>query len=149
LIGTVYLAGPITGLTLRRARGWRKRACQLLRAGGLDAFDPTDGLRDDGSVVEAAPRADVSDADLVARCRAALAGSVAMIALLAGDRLSLGTVVELGWADAFGVPVIGIVARGSAYDHPFARQIVAYPCHTLPQAVLIARRLAAESLLSR
>jgi nucleoside 2-deoxyribosyltransferase len=43
--------------------------------------------------------------------------------LSGAEQISLGTAVELGWADAFGVPVVVVMEDGGVHDHPMVRDI--------------------------
>ncbi len=45
----VFLSGSIDGISLTAASGWRQRAKQTLHAAGMDVYDPTAIMSDDGS----------------------------------------------------------------------------------------------------
>src|ERR1043165_5987499 len=102
----IYLAGPITGLSYKDARyGWRKEFAEYVGE-SFDLFSPMrqeghlaeiqtiehkpyDGILSTAKAIVAKDRLDVQRADLV------IAG------FLGAPMASIGTTVELGWADAW------------------------------------------------
>ena len=117
-IKTVYLAGPITGLTYGNARhGWRKEFALMLPSHiiplspmrGKDALMGVEKMVGDPDMypsnalcappgIIARDRNDVRNCDVVVACF-----------LGAMDHPSLGTAVEFGWADAYRKPLVMVV----------------------------------------
>ena len=115
---TVYLAGPITGLTYGNARhGWRKEFALMLSPhiiplspmrgkdtlmginemqGDPDMY-PSNALCAPSGII-ARDHNDVRTCDVVVACF-----------LGAKDKASIGTAVEFGWADAYRKPLIMVV----------------------------------------
>ena len=142
---TVYLAGPIAHLTYDEATTWRVVADEWLRANGIHALSPMRGkafLQTEMTI--ATHEYDVhplsTDAGIVARDRADVKGSDLIIAnLLGAPKVSVGTPVEYGWADAWRIPVITVMeAEDSPYDHPFIRRLSAFRVESLEEALDLA-----------
>lgn len=115
---TVYLAGPITGLTYSDARhGWREHFAEMLpphilplspmrgkdalmdvkeMMGNPDMY-PSNALCCPSGIV-ARDRNDIKNCDVVVACF-----------LGATDHPSIGTAVEFGWADAYRKPLVMVV----------------------------------------
>lgn len=109
----VYLAGPIKGLSYDEATDWRVDAREQLARQGMDGFSPMRAkhfLKDSISIstyptfydnVIANPTAIVSrDRYDVMSC------DMMLINVQGASSVSLGTAVEIGWADAFRKPMV-------------------------------------------
>jgi len=139
---TVYLAGPITGMTYAEAQdGWRQEAAILLANVGVIALTPLRGkdyLRSEGplekqylnlsplSSPQGIVRRDFNDVRTV---------DAILANFLDADRASIGTCWELGAAYALRTPVIAVVEKGSVHDHPFVTQTAAYTFDNMPEAL--------------
>lgn len=124
---SVYLAGPIAGQSYEEAVGWREKAKAYLNDFGIDAFSPMrakeylksgDKLRDGykefplstDAAITARDRMDVMRCDLV------------LFYFPTGlERVSIGTCIEFGWADAFRKP--RIVVLDHLHDHAMIRAL--------------------------
>lgn len=149
---TVYLSGPITGLTYAGATDWRKLAIEELAKHGIIGVSPMRakdylaGLKEPISghgrdyvhmgvlstpqAVVARDRYDTQRVDLV------------LMNLLGAKQVSIGTMVELGWADAARVPVIGIIEpEGNAHDHMFVSQLIGFRVEELEQGLSIVKAI--------
>ena len=137
----VYLAGQITGLTYDGAEDWREQAREMLAGHGITAFSPLRGksfLRDMGVIEDSQEARTISSAKgLTARDREDVRRADAVLMYLPDDaRISIGTMIEVGWADAWRVPVVLVITPGSLYaTHPMVRECVAYTAHTLAEGV--------------
>lgn len=126
----VYLAGPITGQTLREAKDWRALAYDVLEERGIRAVDPLRGKEFLNSKVEAdgvyrnlydehpmsAPQGltnrDRWDAE---RCDLTLAFFPAGL-----KQVSIGTVMEIAWASSAGRYVLTVLADQENNPHEHA-----------------------------
>lgn len=137
----VYLAGPMVGLTIEEAMSWRREAMSRLSSPSIHCLSPVRGVGKEtvpGSfptdplatplttdrAITTRDRADIKRADVV------------MMNLCSGGSVSIGTIIELGWADAFRVPVVGINGGRlhSLYNHPFVRDLVSFWCPNVAEA---------------
>ncbi len=107
---TLYLAGPIEGVSLDDATGWRLRAAEIAPAGCL-LFDPV--LAWHGVSQATASAVSYGDRVTIAHCDGVLA-------YLAGPGRAFGTIREIEWARSHGKPVAVVVGDDpllSAFAH--------------------------------
>ena len=144
-MGLVYLAGPIGGLSYKEAKhGWRQVAHGKLHFGyGHTSLSP---MRDKSyladytslpcSGIDGVPQ--YSNKALVTRDRNDVRRCDAVLMCLVGAKtVSRGTMVELGWADAFGKPVVVVMEDGNVHDHGFVRELAGWVVPTVEEAVMI------------
>ena len=66
----------------------------------------------------------------------------AMIACFLGvDRVSIGTCIEFGWADAFRKPIICIMEPVNVHQHVMIAEMAGYIVETLEEAAALATAL--------
>lgn len=128
----VYLAGPITGQTLAGANDWRTVAKEYLADHGINAVSPLRGkdylnslVGVDGAYGMEYKEHPMSTAHgITARdwwdCRRA--DMVFVNLLLAGEKVSIGTVMEVAWAHAAGRYVLVVMEQGSVHDYAMLRE---------------------------
>lgn len=144
--GTVYLAGSMTGLTYKAAKGWRLQAAEYLNEHNirtlspmrghshvgpddeLDAYYEVEGLGGENAVV-AADRSDVMRSDAV------------LFNFTGATRVSIGSIVEVAWADAWRKPAVAVIEDGSIHDHPFIRSLCQFRYRTLLEGLAAIERL--------
>ena len=166
----IYLAGPIKSLSYGDATGWRDYATRLLNSQGMAGFSPMRSkhfLVDDLAIstgsefyqhVVATPKA------IVARDRYDVKSCDMMLINVAGAfTVSLGTAIEIGWADSFGKLMVmvrspksidrldynscrecgamtdEVVTTNKPFSHEFIEGLVPYIVDTLEEAVLVCR----------
>jgi len=160
---TVYLAGPITGLTYGKARhGWREEFAAMLPRHiislspmrGKDFLMGEKSLKGDPNMYPTNPLARPSG--IIARDRNDVRNCDVVVACFLGamDHPSLGTAVEFGWADAYRKPVVMVVEDkdqvthfddhdevGNIHLHAFLTEIAGYQTNNLEEAAQIVRCL--------
>lgn len=140
----VYLAGPIRGLTLEEAVEWRERFAELmhnrievrspmrLKKTELPYDTPLDlpGIQYEGLFT--------TQKAIVTRDRVDCTTSgVIVMNLLGAEAISIGSMVEVGWADAFRIPIVLLMEEeGNVHDHFFTKEI---PCWRVQCAIDAAR----------
>jgi nucleoside 2-deoxyribosyltransferase len=151
----VYLAGTITGLDYIEARyGWREKFGQLLLDHGLTHVLPNSPMRGKEFLVDIGAlsgtgegypeNAMATDAGITTRDLNDVRNCDLMVAcfLESGGRLSGGTMIEYGFAAAFGKP---IVAVGPPDDpniaHVMARRMAGYRVGSLEEAIPLVAHL--------
>jgi nucleoside 2-deoxyribosyltransferase len=139
----IYLAGPISGLTFEGAQDWRtyfmntidqQIACfsPLRGKDYLKMRGPLEGSYDEFPLstdrgITTRDRADCMGADLV------------VFNMLGATRVSMGTMVEFGWADAARVPSVLIMEKeGNIHDYPMVREIAGFRVDNLEDAIAIS-----------
>lgn len=136
---TVYLAGSITGLTYEQSTVWRVNVANALVELGYDVFSPMReklNLRERYSSV-AIPHTDPSFKDPFQRDTHDIARSNYVVAYFhpAATIVSVGTMIELGYAKALGKYVIVVDERPSGEIHPFVRGVANDIVPTLDDAI--------------
>lgn len=134
---TVYLAGPIKGLSYDGATTWREDAQIALAAVGIVALSPMRFKRylageltigDSYADFTLSTEQGITTRDRfdVQRC------DVVLMNLLGAEKVSIGTMIEAGWADAYRKPVVLVVEdSGNAHDHCMLRTIAGFRVPTL------------------
>lgn len=134
----VYLAGSIRGLTVEEADGWREQATLTLERLGIGVLSPLrfKPFMPNAGVIESEyPQTVLGTAKgITARDRFDVMRCDALLANLSNDRPSVGTMIELGWADAFRKPIVAVLTEGGPNDHPMVREVVSFAVGSLPEA---------------
>lgn len=143
----VYLAGAISGLTYDEGQDWRVNAAQALARVGINGYSPLrakDYLRSVGTIeqsytvnplstdrgIQTRDRWDVQTADAV------------LFNLLGAKRVSIGTMIEFGWADAHRKPVVVVMEKaGNIHEHPMVRECTGFRVETLEEGIFILDRI--------
>lgn len=142
----VYLAGPISGLTFDESVDWRTAVQRDLADVGIDAYSPLraknylasegvlEGAYDQHPLSSAKgiltrDRWDVQTADLV------------LVNLVGAERISIGTVMEIAYADAKRTPVVLAMEPGNAHTHPMLEQASGFIVNTLDEAVALTKAI--------
>jgi len=124
----VYLAGPITGLTLQDASAWREDE-NLINSLAKHGYEVLTALRDkehlhayDGKVLPARYSDEEEESEVFLDLNDINDSRVVLANMHGASRVSVGTAWEMGYAYAKGIPVIAVVDAGSVYDHLFVNQ---------------------------
>ena len=141
----VYLSGPMGSLTYDAASSWREYAA-LAMPPLVRAITPMRGkevFRQDQSAISEQP--DVVNCDsrsITIRDRWDVQRSDAMLVHVPDDqwrRFSTGTTIEIGWADAWRVPIILACERTDEFkawwDHPILKGCIGWHVETLDEAL--------------
>lgn len=152
---TIYLAGPITGLTHDEARwGWRKEFASLMPE-HIHCNSPMRGkgmLKDFGKLTSGKgypENAMTSPAGITTRDFNDVRTSDAMIAcfLESEGRLSGGTFMEYGFAHALRIPILGIgPANDPNLQHLMADRVLGWRVDSLGEAANIVTLLLTPGL---
>ena len=145
----IYLSGPITGLSYREARhGWREVAAQMITnsmPGEVEILSPMRAKRhladhhdlspmgDPNSILSCPRGITTRDRYDTMRC------DLMLVNLLGAERISIGTMIEFGWADAARVPIVcAIEPMGNLHEHAISSDLIGFRCPTLEEAALVA-----------
>ena len=142
---SVYLAGPITGQTFAGATDWRDyvreqlpveidvrspmrcKVARLKKATSIhDHYDDDPLTRVMG--ITTRDRCDVMRANMV------------LVNVLGASKASIGTVMEIAWADLLRTPVVlAIEAEGNPHEHGMLTSCVGWRVESLDEAVRIVK----------
>jgi nucleoside 2-deoxyribosyltransferase len=138
----VYLAGPISGLTFAGAQEWREEFARRLDP-RITAYSPLRGkdyLTNMGPLEGSYKDFPLStDQGLTTRDRYDCMGAdLVVFYLLGAQRISIGTMVEMGWCDAARKPAVLVIEKsGNPHDYPMVRQIAQFRVDNLDDALKI------------
>jgi nucleoside 2-deoxyribosyltransferase len=124
----IYLCGPISGLTLTEANARRLEFMELFPSDLVRLVDPLRGKyrADDGKPIGSSgfSRNGFNDKSIVKRDRNdVLTCDLVLADFRNSKKVSIGSMVEFGWADAMGIPIITVMDEGDFHDHAFVHQL--------------------------
>ena len=143
----VYLAGPISGCSYGGATDWREAVKRELANRGIMGVSPMRGkhyLLQETSIGD-------SYANEVLSCQKGITArdrwdcqrcDLVLANFIGAQRVSIGTVMELGWADAARRPIIVAMEEGNVHDHAMVREVAGFIVPTLEQAVQVVKAIA-------
>tara|TARA_Y100001933_G_scaffold232544_1_gene251226 strand:+ start:104 stop:556 length:453 start_codon:yes stop_codon:yes gene_type:complete len=139
----VYLAGPIAGLTYGDATDWRddvKRALEtmphvkaLSPLRNKTYFDREQTLEDSYEQLLFSGQRAITVRDRFDCLRA----DVILMNLLGAKKVSIGSMIEMGWADDLKRPVVLVMEPGNIHDHAMVRELASWIVPDLQQAVTV------------
>lgn len=146
----VYLAGPISGLSWDAATDWRDYAktnflphiVGLSPLRGKDYLSQEkvlgktypDTLMSNARTINSRDRFDTKRADLV------------LMNLLGAKTVTIGTMIEIGWANMAGVPIVLMMEKeGNVHEHPMVRECSGFFAETLEQGVAIVNAVLSRA----
>lgn len=145
----VYLAGPITGCSYDGCTNWREHAINSLRSWGIFGLSPMrakEYLKDEKAITG-------SYEDKVMSCSRGITArdrfdtfrcDVIIVNFLGAKKVSIGTVMEVAWADANRTPIIVVMEKeGNPHDHPMINEVTGFRVETLEEALSVAIRILA------
>lgn len=148
---SVYLAGPITGLTYDDGQDWREYAKLKLDAFGIDGFSPLRakqhlralGVLDNAGTPDSAYlglNALSEPAGITARDRFDCTGrDMVLVNFLGATAVSIGTCIELGWADGARRPLVIAMEEDNIHRHAMVNSVAGFIVPTLPDALKICK----------
>ena len=148
---TVYLAGPIAGLNYGGATSWREAAEASLAEAGIKALSPmrakeylkgvesfTASCVYEGAVSPLSTGRAVMTRDRFDATRC----DVMLVNFLGAQKVSIGTVMEIAWADLCRTPVVLICGEdGHLHDHAMLNEAVGFRASTLEEGVAIVKAI--------
>jgi len=152
----VYLSGPITGCDFDAwmCNGWRVKATKLLEGQiehnkynrtGIRCYSPLRGkayLKNVGEVKGEYEGPLTNKHAITMRDRHDCLTCDAMLVYLKGfDRVSIGTMIELGWADAVRKPIVLVMEPGNPHEHVIAGSIPVACVEKLEEGCDVIRRI--------
>lgn len=153
---TVYLAGPISGLNYDGCTEWRATAAHALGMFGIkglspmrakeylrDAYDAEGGFsatcEEYGHLSPlSGPRGIMTrDRFDATRC------DVLLVNLLGAAKVSIGTMMELAWADLKRTPIVAVIEPdgSNVHEHCMVDQAIGFRCATLDEALHVVRSI--------
>lgn len=140
----VYLAGPITGLTFGECTDWRQYAVAELAKEGITGLSPMRGKEYLEAISKDIPL--TADGDkykiisplstnrgIIARDRwDATRCDILLVNMLDAKMVSIGTVMEIAWADAVRTPIVLVSDEDDIHwKHGMIKEAVGFHVSTL------------------
>lgn len=135
----VYLAGPISGLSYGESTDWRKHVASLLPPNILPLSpmrhkeyllqERVIADRYEASVLSSATSITCRDRFDVQRC------DFVFVNFLGAKKVSIGTVIEIAWADLLRKPVIVIMEEENIHEHAMLERMTGFRLETLEKGV--------------
>lgn len=141
----VYLAGPITGLSYGQTVDWREDFASRL-PNWIIPLSPMRGkayLKHEAEIADKYDDAVMSTAKAITtRDRWDVQRSDVMVAnLLGAERVSIGTMIELGWADSARVPIVLVMEERNPHNHAIVREVAGIRVYGLYDAVQVVKQM--------
>lgn len=144
--GKVYLAGPISGLSFDNATDWRNTMVDKLVAVGIDAYSPlraktylkhVDVIADHYPEFALSSHKGITSRDRhdVMQC------DVLFVNVLGANKVSIGTAIEMGWADAFRKPIVLVMDKDNVHNHAMIKEISSFIVSTLEEGIDIVKAI--------
>lgn len=143
---TVYLAGPITGLSYGASADWREQI-KIWLAPDIVAYSP---LRAKTYLTQETSLQDRYEEYILSSQRGIYTRDfydcrtrdLIFVNLLGAQNVSIGTVMEISWATAFNKPIVLVMEKeGNVHEHSMVREACPMRVDTLEEAVFITRAL--------
>lgn len=127
----IYLAGPVTNTSWDDAVGWRRLVHAMILDMDMDVLNPVrHGVNASDRFITAACREDVKRCDAV------------FVNFLGAEKLSIGTLIEIAWADMMRKPIVLVIDEDYEWDYGIFREITPFRAATIDEGLDYIRSLA-------
>lgn len=146
----LYCAGPITGVSYGESTDWREYIANKLPA-HIKAVSPMRGkayLSSEKSIQDSYEEHPLScqkgittrDRMDVMRC------DMILVNFLGANKVSIGSVMELAWADARQKPIILVMEKDNIHSHSMIREVSGFIVANLDEAIDIVIAVLSPTL---
>ncbi|MBI1957527.1 MAG: hypothetical protein HYS44_03690, partial [Candidatus Niyogibacteria bacterium] len=148
----LYCGGPITGVSYGESTDWRNyvglklpshiRAMSPMRGKHYLANEKAikDSYEGDGHPLSTRRGITCRDRMDVMRCDMLLAN------FLGAKKVSIGTVMEIAWADAWRKPIVVVMEKGNIHEHAILNQVAGFIVSNLDEAIELAVAVLSPTL---
>jgi nucleoside 2-deoxyribosyltransferase len=147
----VYLAGPVSHCSWSAATDWRALAREALAQHGIKGVSPMRGKEYLSHLEAISPHgAEYAHLGVLSLPRGVMTRDrfdatrcdVLLANLLGADRVSIGTVMEIAWADARRTPVVLVMEeRGNPHEHMMIQEAAGFRLTTLDDALHVVHSI--------
>lgn len=152
---TVYLAGPITGLTFDGCTDWREYAIKSLADAGIKGLSPMrakEYLRDAGvlpALKNAKEDYEYAKYGVMSTSRGIMTRDffdatrcdVTLVNFQGAKIVSMGTVMEVAWAYQKRTPVVAVMEEGNIHEHGMINEAIGFRLETLDEALNVIKSI--------
>jgi len=146
----LYCAGPIMGISYAESTGWREyiasklpqhiKAMSPMRGKECLKWEKTIKGSYEKNLLSCQKGITCRDRMDVARCDAIL------VNFLGAKNISIGSVMEIAWADAWRKPIIVVMEEDNIHSHPILREVSGFVVSNLDEAITIAIAVLSPTL---
>lgn len=147
---SLYMAGPIRGCSYDGATQWRDDVRAALSHYGISAMSPMRSKNylknevdvDGGKLVDTYAQYPLSTMRaIVTRDRNdCMKCDMVLMNLLGATTVSIGSILEIAWADAARVPVVLVMEKsGNLHEHGMIREMCGFQVETLEEAIGVVK----------
>jgi len=142
----VYLIGPITGLSWEGSTDWRGHAQKVLDHAGIIGVNPLrakEYLKEEKNIKDSYDIVLSTARGITTRDRwDCFSCDVVLANLIGAKTVSIGTMMELAWADSKRKPiVIAMEKEGNLHDHSMVREVCGYRVESLEAALDVTKAI--------
>jgi nucleoside 2-deoxyribosyltransferase len=141
----VYLAGPITGASYADATDWREDAIKRLAKSNIKGLSPMRGkfyLEKYEDIPDHLEEILSTAKGITARDRFdCLRCDVLLVNFVGAKRVSIGTAMEIAWADSKHTPIVVAIDKDNPHDHAMIRECSGFVLPTLKEALSIVEAI--------
>lgn len=146
----LYCAGAITGISYAGSTDWREYVSEKLPP-FITAVSPMRGkkyLSQEKTVKASYEEIPLSSQKgIMTRDRMdVMRSDMVLVNLLGTEKVSIGSVMEVAWADAFRKPVILVMEKDNLHSHPMLREAAGFVVSDLDEAITIAIAVLSPTL---
>ncbi len=144
-----YLAGPMTGLDYKESIGWREYVAQALDSSTLKTLSPLrckkfleyegtlHALGYSGNVMTTTRAVMARDRFDCTRC------DVLFVNLLDAKQISIGTAIEMGWANLKQIPIVCIMEEGNVHEHAILSETIDFRVDMVDKGIEVVKAILA------
>ena len=146
----LYCAGPITGVTYAESTDWREYVSGKLPP-YIKAVSPMRGkqyLANETNIKVSYPEHPLStQKGIVCRDRAdVMRCDMILVNFLGATKVSIGSVMEIAWADAWRKPIIVVMEEDNIHRHSMLNEVSGFVVIDLDEAIRIATAVLSPTL---
>jgi hypothetical protein len=140
---TIYMAGPVKGLAYGPATDWRHWFTEMMEGFNVECLDPLrakEELKDETCIdrIEYDEPMSCPKGIYVRDRFDALRCDLLLVNLLNAEKPSLGSVMEIAWADALHKPIILAMEPGNVHEHAMILGACGFRVGSLTEAAAVA-----------
>ncbi|MHC4117579.1 MAG: hypothetical protein ACYSWO_08740 [Planctomycetota bacterium] len=143
MIHKLYLAGPITGCSFAGCTDWRKGVADALAGYNVECLDPMRGkdylsgetnIGNEYDTVLSCSRGIMTrDRFDCTRC------DLLLVNFLGATKVSIGTVMEIAWADLCRIPIVIVSEDCNVHNHAMLSEACGFRVESLGSAIDVVK----------
>lgn len=145
---SIYLAGGISGYKFNEVNDWREVAKASLESVGIKCYSPLRGKAIQGIIDQEVIEGSYENTP-VATAKGIMGRDrfdctrvdAVLMNLVDAKHVSIGTMIEIGWADAHRIPIIIVMEPDNIHQHPMVKEAATYIVHDLDSALELTKLL--------